>query len=176
MTFPEKRRGGWKTTTLLYTKQNKIIIHKLSTQFYSYRGCSKSDFLSALLHGCVPAFPFMWFPLTSLFLTYEENSKTEGQQRRVYEHWKKKSSLAPAGSAGSWGGGRQRLISCLCIPWDWKRKNKTQRDEIFESSRFCFTLFNYILKGIETWISLMQVPNISVKPSIQSVVTGREKN
>lgn len=55
-------------------------------------------------------------------------------------------------------------------------KKKTQRDEIFKSSLFCFTLFNDALKGTETWMSLMQVPNISVKPSIQSVVTRRKKN
>lgn len=61
-------------------------------------------------------------------------------------------------------------------PLGLKKKNKTQRDEIFKSSLFCFTLFNDALKGTKTWMSLMQVPNISVKLSIQSVVTRRKKN
>lgn len=34
-------------------------------------------------------------------------------------------------------------------PLGWKKKNKTQRDEIFKSSLCCFALFNYILKGIQ---------------------------
>lgn len=35
-------------------------------------------------------------------------------------------------------------------PLGLKNKNKTQQDEILKSSFFCFALFNYVLKGIQT--------------------------
>lgn len=58
------------------------------------------------------------------------------------------------------------------LPLGLKKKNKTERDEIFKSGLSCFALFNYVLKGIHEF----DVPNISVKPSIQSGVTRRKKN